>query len=174
MPSTRKRAEWLLANFPGHWRRLQEEREAAEATSLQAIRLDAGSHSKGTYSDRTAKTALSLVELAAREWELDLVRQWIDHSMPAEARPLLLAVWRSRQWGWRWISRELHQSPHLCRTEWDTLVAQLADWLKGGCGSGLAGAGHGTGGLAVQVGGPAAGRSGPQGEFSPGAGWANV
>ncbi|WP_151191857.1 hypothetical protein [Desulfotomaculum copahuensis] len=59
-----------------------------------------------------------------------LVRRWIGEALPQRDRRLLLAVWRSRRYGWYWTARQVGMGVDDCLSRWDKLVAKLARWME--------------------------------------------
>ncbi|MDZ4042539.1 MAG: hypothetical protein U1D96_03490 [Eubacteriales bacterium] len=130
------RASYILGNLPVLMRRLK----AARVTVLHSggtRSINSNRKSQGLHSDPTAKKAFHLLELRDKTRELRLVKLFVEREIVLyEDRQLLLAVWRSGRYGWRFIARTLGRKEQDVRLSWlllaTKLAANLPDRTEGG------------------------------------------
>lgn len=121
-------ANYFLAHFPVLTREVRNRRDDIINQCRQEA-FAGGTRGSG-HSDPTANKAILLADGSVLEDILCGVRAWIDADLPPQDRPLLIAVWRSRNYGWFYVSRELKREVRRCQARWSILTSHLAVHLN--------------------------------------------
>lgn len=99
MKVTPKIAEYLLRFYPSLFEQARSKSDDALIGGSHGDYAGANRKGRGGHADPTAQRALGLLEANDLSANLALVRRWIEVEVTLEDRPLLLAVWRMRDWG---------------------------------------------------------------------------
>lgn len=125
---TAAQAAYYLANFPSLSQQVYNRRD--DIINQYRQEAFAGGNRQSGHSDPTAKKAILLADGLAVEDILYNVRLWIDTQLSPRDRPLLISVWRSRDYGWSYVGRELNTEVWRCQARWHTITIQMAAYLN--------------------------------------------